>query len=231
MQSTVVEKHHRSSAAIRGYGDDPLSWPPTGCSDRQLLERFVRSRDEGAFERLVRRHGPMVLGVCRRVLGRAEDAEDAFQATFLVLMRKAGVIAHPELLGNWLFGVASRIARKARAQIFRRRRVEQEAVPLAPAQELCDECRRETRAQLVRELARLPLRYREPLALCYLQGLTNKEAARRLGWPTGSISYRLARGRKLLRARLSDQHGDRGEGAGVSTSCKGPVTGILALDP
>ena len=230
MQCTVAEKPSRSTA-IRSYVDDPLSWSATGGSDRQLLERFVRYRDEAAFERLVRRHGPMVLGVCRRVLGRAEDAEDAFQATFLVLMRKAAVIAQPELLGNWLYGVASRIARKARAQIFRRRRVEQEAPPLGSTEELRDECWRETRALLVRELARLPLRYREPLALCYLQGLTNKEAARRLGWPTGSISYRLARGRKLLRARLSDRPGDRGKGAGVGTTCKGSVTGILALDP
>jgi RNA polymerase sigma factor (sigma-70 family) len=230
MQGTVLEKASRSNA-IRSYTDNSLSWSGSGRSDPQLLERFVRYRDEAAFECLVRRHGPMVLGVCRRILGRAEDSEDAFQATFLVLMRKAAVIAQPDLLGNWLYGVASRIARKARAQIFRRKRMEQEAVPLGATQELRDEFTRESRAQLVRELARLPMRYREPLALCYLQGLTNKEAARRLGWPTGSISYRLARGRKLLRARLTDRQGDRGEGAGVSTTCKGSVTGILALDP
>ena len=231
MQSTAAKMPSRSTSTVRSYAEDPLRWSAPPVSDRHLLQRFVRYRDEAAFESLVRRHGAMVLGVCRRVLGRAEDAEDAFQATFLVLMRKAGLIARPELLGNWLYGVASRISRKARAQIFRRRRVEHEAAPQEPMQEPHDEGSREVRALLVGELARLPVRYREPLALCYLQGLTNKEAARRLGWPPGSMSYRLARGRKLLRARLVGQHEDGGEESGVSKRCEGPATGILALDP
>jgi RNA polymerase sigma factor (sigma-70 family) len=185
---------------------DLLSLSTKGQTDRQLLERFVRHRDEVAFEALVQRHGPMVLSACQRVLDNAQDAEDAFQATFVVFMRKAHSIGKPDLLGNWLYGVAYRIARKARAQASRRRQVEREAAPMASADPLADVAWRDFRSLLDEELQRLPDRYRAPLVLCYLEGLTNEEAAERLGWPTGSMSYRLARGRKLLRARLAGRH-------------------------
>jgi RNA polymerase sigma factor (sigma-70 family) len=172
-------------------------------TDQELLRRFVQHRDETAFALLVERHGPMVLGVCRRILGNTHDAEDAFQATFLVLVRRADSLESPELLGSWLYGVAYRIARKARAQAGRRCQQERQAASVASTTEpLTDLAWRELRDTLDDELNRLPEKYRLPLVLCYLQGLTNEEAARRLGWPSGSMSYRLARGREMLRERM-----------------------------
>jgi RNA polymerase sigma factor (sigma-70 family) len=176
------------------------------ATDRQLLRRFVRERDEVAFAVLVKRYGPMVLGVCRRVLAHTEEAEDAFQATFLVLVRRAASITQPELLGNWLYGVAYRIARKARAQTARRAQQERPAPAMTMTDPLMETAWRELHATLDEELQQLPPKYRAPLVLCYLEGLSNKEAARRLGWPIGSISYRLARGRELLRGRLQSRH-------------------------
>jgi RNA polymerase sigma factor (sigma-70 family) len=173
-------------------------------SDRELVSRFVDFRDEQAFAVLVRRHGPMVLGVCRRVLDNAQDAEDAFQATFIVLARKAHVVEKPELLANWLYGVAYRTARKARAQAVRRGHHERQAALMAGtvAVEAGDN-RQEIRGVLDEELQHLPPKYRVPLVLCYLEGMTNEQAAQKLGWPAGSMSYRLARGRELLRGRLA----------------------------
>jgi polysaccharide export outer membrane protein len=172
-------------------------------TDGELLERFASRQDETAFAILVERHGPMVLSVCRRILDNEHDAEDAFQATFLVLVRRADSLKNPELLGSWLYGVAYRTARKARAQAARRRQQERQAASVATAEEpLTDLTWRELRSTLDEELNRLPDKYRLPLILCYLQGLTNEEAARRLGWPPGSMSYRLARGRELLRERM-----------------------------
>jgi RNA polymerase sigma factor (sigma-70 family) len=173
-----------------------------GVTDGQLLERFVRGRDEAAFAVLVERHGPLVLGVCRRVLDDAHAAEDAFQATFLVLVRKAGSIARPEQLGNWLYGVAYRTAARARGAAARRRAHERRAAertagPAAPEPEWPD-----LRAVLDEELARLTQRYRAPLVLCYLEGKTTEEAARELGCPRGTVLSRLARGREQLRRRL-----------------------------
>jgi RNA polymerase sigma factor (sigma-70 family) len=190
-----------AAAAPRGL----LALATEDLTDQQLLDRFVRRRDEVAFEALVQRHGPMVLAVCRRVLGQAQEADDAFQATFLVLLRKADSIAKPELLGSWLYGVACRVARKARAQAASRRAHEsaREAVAMPPPDPLLEVAWRELRALLDEELQHLPPKYQAPLVLCYLEGLTNEEAARRLGWPSGSISYRLARARELLKARLS----------------------------
>jgi RNA polymerase sigma factor (sigma-70 family) len=176
---------------------------PAEQTDQELLGRFVRHQDETAFAMLVERHGPMVLGVCRRLLGNSHDAEDAFQATFVVLVRRADSLERPELLGSWLYGVAYRIARKARVQACRRRQQERQAASVVTATEPpTDLAWRELRETLDDELNRLPEKYRLPLILCYLQGLTNEEAARRLGWPLGSMSYRLARGRELLRQRL-----------------------------
>jgi RNA polymerase sigma factor (sigma-70 family) len=171
-------------------------------SDGQLLQRFARSQDAAAFAALIQRHGPMVLGVCRRVLNHEQEAEDAFQATFLVLVRRAGTLERPELLGNWLYGVAFRTAHKARARLARRRHHERQAQPMPPAEPPDPLAWQELRGVLDQELRELPAKYRVPLVLCYLEGMTNEEAARRLGWPTGSMSYRLARGRQLLRDRL-----------------------------
>jgi RNA polymerase sigma factor (sigma-70 family) len=171
-------------------------------SDEQLLEWFVRRREEAAFSALVRRHGPMVLGVCRRVLRHSHDAEDAFQATFLVLAEKAHRLRRPELLANWLYGVAYRTALHARQRAARRSERERETAAMFPPTSDPEIESRELRRILDEELHRLPEKYRAPLVLCYLEGKTNEEAARLLGWPAGSMSHRLARGRELLRERL-----------------------------
>ena len=170
-------------------------------TDAELLDRFARSRDHAAFAALVRRHGPMVFGVCRRILHDPNDAEEAFQVTFLVLVRKAGALREPGRLANWLYGVANRVARKARVSAARRGRHERAAAGpdrCAPP-EAADA---DLRAVIDEEMVALPAKYRAPLVLCYLEGLTNEAAAERLGWPPGSMSYRLARGRELLRKRL-----------------------------
>lgn len=178
------------------------STPLAEATDRALLQQFVTAHDEAAFETLVRRHGPMVLGLCRRLLGDAHSAEDAFQATFLVLVRRAGSIQRPELLGNWLYGVACRIAGKARQSAARRSASEKEVVYLPRSESAPEMDRWELRSVLDEEMRQLPEKYRVPLILCYLEGKTNEEAARQLGWPTGSMSWRLARGKELLRQRL-----------------------------
>jgi RNA polymerase sigma factor (sigma-70 family) len=184
----------------------------TGLSDDELLERFLGRRDqadravsaaEAAFEAIVRRHGPMVLGVCRRYLDDPNDVEDAFQATFVVLFRRAGAIRIGESLAPWLHGVSRRIAARARAVAVRRKgresgyRVEPATDPAA------EDRRRETREALDEELDRLPTRYRIPIILCHLEGLTYQEAASRLDCPVGTIGTRLARGRELLKTRLN----------------------------
>jgi RNA polymerase sigma factor (sigma-70 family) len=188
-------------------------------SDEALLRRFATQRDEGAFAALVQRYGPMVLGVCRRVLNHTDDAEDAFQATFLVLVYKASSIRKPELLGNWLYGVACRTARKARTKNVRRSVNERKAGSMAG---LDTRDHGDWRAELLpcldEELDRLPEKYRAPLVLCYLGGMTNEEAARRLGWPAGSISYRLARGKKLLQQRLQMRQNGKKERDGRLTA-------------
>jgi RNA polymerase sigma factor (sigma-70 family) len=179
--------------------------PPgaAGASDGDLLTRYVRQRDEAAFEALVRRHGPVVLGVCRRVLGHEQDAEDAFQATFLVLAKKAPTLRSPGTVGNWLYGVACRAARQARRAAARRRTKEARAVPRAEA---AHEPWTDLRDVLDRELERLPAKYRAAVVLCDLHGATGQEAARQLGVPAGTVASRLARGRALLAKRLT-RHG------------------------
>jgi RNA polymerase sigma factor (sigma-70 family) len=172
-------------------------------TDGQLLKRFIAQRDQAAFAALVHRHGPMVLGVCRRVLRDWHDAEDAFQATFLVLVRKAHSIGRSELLANWLYGVAHRTALKAKAKAFRRSQHEWKGALLRIADIRVGESLEDLQGLLDEELERLPNKYRAPLVLCYLEGKTNEQAARELGWPTGSISGRLARGRAMLRDRLN----------------------------
>lgn len=171
-------------------------------TDSQLLRRFAVHRDAAAFAELVNRHGPLVWGVCRRQLPQFADAEDAFQATFLVLVRKAGTIRRPKRLGNWLYGVACRIAAKARVAAATRAAREQVAAR-EPAVEPVDEVLwRDVRTLLDEEVQRLPDRYRAAFVLCYLEGLTNQEAARRLGCPEGTIVSRLAWARRRLHSRL-----------------------------
>jgi RNA polymerase sigma factor (sigma-70 family) len=172
-------------------------------SDRQLLERFLGRRDADAFAALVRRHGPAVLGVCRRALGNVHDAEDAFQATFLVLARNARSIVRQESLGSYLYGVAYRVSLKARANAVRRRRQEGQAALRAADRSADDATVEDLRPILDEEINRLPDKYRRPIVLCYFEGKTYQEAARLLGWPAGTAAARLARARALLRSRLA----------------------------
>jgi RNA polymerase sigma factor (sigma-70 family) len=171
--------------------------------DRQLLERFVTRRDESAFAALVRQHGPMVLNVCRSVLHHEQDAEDSFQATFLVLARKAESIRQPEAVAGWLCEVAYRVAVKARAASARRRDEEQRGTPMAAADPTLDMTLRDLRRVLHEELGQLPEKYRVPLVLCYLEGRSHEEAAGQLGWSKGAFRGRLDRGREHLRRRLA----------------------------
>ena len=175
-------------------------------TDEQLLARFLASRDaaaEEAFAELVQRHGPMVLGVCRRILGDAHEAEDAFQATFLVLARKASTVVRREKVAGWLHGVAVRTAREARIRSARRRAREERVSMPIHVEPSDDGLPAELREILDEELARLPARHRGPVVLCELEGLPHPEAARRLGIPRGTLSSRLARAKARLRDRLS----------------------------
>jgi RNA polymerase sigma-70 factor (ECF subfamily) len=174
-----------------------------GLTDRVLLTRFVERHEESAFAALVQRHGPMVLGVCGRVLHEPHDAEDAFQATFLVLARRAASIRKQQSVGSWLYGVAYRVALKARTGAARRRARERQAGTMARADAGGAAAWQELRPVLDAELNGLPEKYRAPLVLCYLEGKTNAEAARQLGWTRGTVSGRLARARDLLRGRLT----------------------------
>lgn len=179
-----------------------------GLTDPQLLDCFLEHRDERAFEALVRRHGPMVLGVCRRVLQNLHDAEDAFQATFLVLARKASTIVPKEMVGNWLYGVAYRTALKARAASAKRKAKERQVtdMPGRDSQEPRVPLWHELQPLLDQELNHLPDKYRVPVVLCDLEGKTRKEAAEQLGWPEGTLSWRLASAREALAKRLT-RHG------------------------
>lgn len=177
--------------------------PASGeVSDAELLHRFVRQRDEAAFELLLWRHGPMVLGLCRRVLGNEQDAEDAFQATFFVLARKARSIRKQEALASWLYKVAYRIACRAAARPAVRTNHAETLATLCVAENQHEVVSRDLAAMLDREVAQLPESYRRPVVLCYLEGKTNEEAARLLGCPQGTLSARLARARDRLRTRL-----------------------------
>ncbi len=171
-------------------------------SDQQLLERFRLERSEASFAVLVQRHGPMVLSVCRRVLHNVQDVEDAFQATFLVLAKKAARLRQPPLLGGWLHGVAYHVALRLKAKTQRRAVHEQRAG--SPSRETRDDITwRELRAVLDEELQRLKENHRAPLVLCYLEGRTQDEAARLLGWSKSTFRRRLESGRKRLGSQLA----------------------------
>lgn len=174
-----------------------------GVPDAELLRRFLSQRDEAAFELLLWRHAAMVLHVCRRLLRDTDAIEDAFQATFLVFVRKAGSIRRSESLGGWLYRVAYRIALKARQQSAKRESVEHRDSPIdLPDASTEDAATRELRRIVCEEVDRLPARYRTPIVACFFEGKTHEEAARQLGWPRGTVASRLARGRELLRRRL-----------------------------
>jgi RNA polymerase sigma factor (sigma-70 family) len=176
---------------------------PTAASDRDLLERFCARRDEAAFAQLLRRHGPMVLHVGRRVLRREPDAEDVFQATFLLLARKAGTIRKQDSVASWLHGVAYHLALKARAREACRKSHERRAAQMRTPTATLEASWQELQEVLDQSLRGLPDKHRAVLLLCYLEGKTQEEAARQLGCPLGTVRSRLARGRKMLRDRLA----------------------------
>jgi RNA polymerase sigma factor (sigma-70 family) len=202
----------------------------TAASDAELLQRFVARRDHAAFELLLWRHGPMVLGTCRRLLRNPADADDAFQATWLVLVRKAGAVARGEALGGWLHRVACRVALRLRAGLTRRAGRER---PLAerlagpanglPAQD-------DLRRVLDEELSRLPARHREAFVLCCLEGKTGAEAARELGCAPGTVSSRLTRARERLRRRLT-RRGLAPAAGGVTATLAGEAWAAPLTEP
>jgi RNA polymerase sigma factor (sigma-70 family) len=176
-----------------------------GWTDGQLLASFIDQKDEAAFEALVRRHGPMVFGVCRRIVGNHHDAEDAFQATILVLARKAASVRPRERVANWLHGVALRTAMKAKAMTARRRGREKQVTEIPEPEVVQQDQWRDLQPLVDQELNGLPENYRLPILLCDLEGQTIKEAAQQLGWPQGTVAGRLDRGRKLLAKRLGSR--------------------------
>jgi RNA polymerase sigma factor (sigma-70 family) len=192
-QVSEVIQHLRRTVLLRDVVE---------LTDGQLLGDYLSRRDEAALAALVRRHAPMVWGVCRRVLHDHHDAEDAFQATFLVLIRKAASIASRELLANWLYGVARQTALKARATTAKRKGREKQMAgmpePALAEQDLWDDLQ----PFLDQELGQLPDKYRVAIVTCDLEGKTRKEAARQLGLPEGTVASRLSRARVMLAKRL-----------------------------
>jgi RNA polymerase sigma factor (sigma-70 family) len=191
--TNVVLRHIREVVAAQNSGH---------LSDQQLLQRFLTDQEEAAFAGLVRRHGTLVLGVCRRVLHNLHDAEDAFQATFLILARRAASIQKQESLGSWLHGVAYRVALKARTRTANRKQHELKEASGLVANSLADVKGSELVEALDEELQHLPQRLKAPLVLCYLEGRTRDEAAVQLGWSVSTLRRRLEQGRDLLRSRL-----------------------------
>jgi RNA polymerase sigma factor (sigma-70 family) len=189
----LAVRHLRALVETRDLAD---------AADGDLLERFARRRDEAAFAMLLRRHGPMVLAVGRRIVRQVQDAEDVFQAAFLLLARQAHTIRKRESVGCWLHGVAQRLALRLRSQTIQRSQRERQAAAMRETVP-SDAAWRELQSVLDEELARLPANYRAAVVACCLEGKTQEEAAGQLGCPLGTVRSRLARGRKLLHARLT----------------------------
>ncbi len=203
----------------------------TDAADAELLRRFAAERDEAAFAILLRRHSPLVFAVCRQVLRDAHDAEDAFQATFLVLARKAASIRKQQSLAAWLHRVAVNVARTARTSAAQRRAQERQAVVMSQGSPADEVALRDEQPVIHEEVNRLPEKYRVPIVLCYFQDKTHDEAARELGWPVGTVKGRLARARDLLRARLA-RRGLALSGGGLAaaltqTAALGQVPAVL----
>ncbi len=219
-----VIPHFRRAALLHDGG---------GMSDGQLLERFLAGRelgDEAAFEALIRRHGPMVLGVCRRTLKNPHDADDAFQATFLVLVRKAASLLPRAVIGNWLYGVAYHTALKARAVAAKRRAKEAQVREMSRATPLATDRGNDWQPLLDRELSRLPHKFREPIVLCDLEGKTRREAARQLGIPEGTLSGRLTTARRRLARRLRG-HGFALSGGAIAVALSQNVASACVPTP
>lgn len=185
---------------VRGLFAEPL---PDDQADSTLLRRFLDRGDEAAFSILVKRHGPVVMRVCRQVLGNQEDAEDAFQATFLVLARKAASVRQGEALAAWLYRVAYHIAVQARSRSAKRQVYEKEVAAMRKEETVNLSDWDDVWPVLHDEVNRLPAKLRTPVVLCYLNGKTNEEAADQLKWPVGTVKTRLSQGRDMLRDRLS----------------------------
>jgi RNA polymerase sigma factor (sigma-70 family) len=210
-QLHTVLRHLRTAAATQGSRDLP---------DVELLQRFGEQRDAAAFTALVQRHGRLVLNVCRHVLHHHQDAEDAFQATFLVLARNAASIRKGQAVGSWLHGVAFRVSIQAKRAAARRRLHERKARDMGQGQSCGEAAVQELQAVLDEEIQHLTETYRAPFVLCCLEGKTRSEAARELGWKEGTVSGRLARARRQLRQRLTRR--------GISLSA---ALCVLALGP
>jgi RNA polymerase sigma factor (sigma-70 family) len=196
-QISEVIQHFRRAVLLRDGA---------GMTDGQLLDCFLTQRDDAAFAALVQRHSPMVWGVCRRVLPNHHDAEDAFQATFLVLVRKAASIVPREMVANWLYGVAHQTALKARATAARRKGRERQVTEMPEPTVAERDLSPDLQALLDEELSRLPDQYRSVIVLCDLEGKTRKEVAGQLGLPEGTVGSRVARARSILAKRLA-RHG------------------------
>jgi RNA polymerase sigma factor (sigma-70 family) len=213
MKLSPVLRHIRKVAVTR-TGSEP--------TDADLLARFSKERDEGAFGALVERHGQMVFGVCRKLLRQQQDAEDAFQATFLVLARKAASIRWQESVGNYLYGVAYRVSAKARVAAGRRHAHERKAGRMTIAKPDLEWAFREVESVLAEEVGRLPQKYRAAFVCCCLEGMSKSEAAVHLGWKEGTVSGRLAEARKRLQQRLARR------GISLATAlCAGGVTATV----
>jgi RNA polymerase sigma factor (sigma-70 family) len=181
-----------------------------GLTDGQLMDLFINRQEEAALAALIRRHGPMVWGVCSRILRNNHDAEDAFQSTFLVFVRKATSVVPKEMIGNWLYGVARQTALNARASAMRRRKIEWQVPDLPEALQVNEW--RDILPYLDQEVSRLADKYRAVIVLCDLEGKSHREAARQLGLPEGTLATHLTRARKILAKRLARHGGELSRG-------------------